>query len=94
MRVAEVSYDQAAALDPALLKPGTAIAVRFSPTRIGVIGPIPSRFGPPILCAELRTEDGWHWRGTVRVAPATPRGLRLLLHALEGLSLGWRRRAS
>ena len=98
MRVAELTVDQAAALDPATLQPGQAIAVRFSPTRVSVIGPIPSRFGPNILCAELRfriridgVETEWAWAESPRVAPATNRGLRLLLAAMEGLSVGWRR---
>jgi hypothetical protein len=94
VRVAELTYDQAAALDPATLQPGQAITVRFTTSRVGVIGLIPSGWGPPILCGELRSEDGWHWHRTVRVAPATPRGLALVLAALESLAYGWRRRAS
>jgi hypothetical protein len=97
MRVAEVTYDQAAALDPALLQPDTAIAVRLGTVR-AIIGPLVAHDAPVnLLVGELRCDDdrpleGRSW-GTnvtdiIRTAVATPEGLRGLLDALQGLAEG------
>lgn len=100
MKVAELTAAQAAALDPALLQPGQAIAVRFDDLQ-AVIGPLPGTDAPvPMLVGELRdykgdpiqTEDvGFNVKDVIRTAPATRRGLWLLLFEMESLAYGWRR---
>jgi hypothetical protein len=89
MRVAEVTYDQAAALDPAL-PPDTAIAVRFGSVR-AFVGPLPAADAPvPMLVGELRDVNGLVLApdlgsnnvDNIRTAVATCDGLRRLLDQL------------